>query len=86
MDLGIRATQRVNGATTSKDNPNCKLSTERLEIPVNYQLTTVNGSDTYAILRYDGAPTSEPTTPQPGDTLLPGLIPFQEFRMKVSHI
>ena len=42
---------------------------------------TVNGTDTYAVLHYSGAPDTEPTTPQLAGP--PDDEAFQEFNLKV---
>lgn len=43
---------------------------------------SVNGTDVYAVLRYVGASSAEPSTPQP-TVLPPGGVAFQEFNLKV---
>ena len=42
----------------------------------------VNGTDTFAVFHYEGAPDGEPTAPQPTG-LAPGGVEFQEYRMIV---
>lgn len=45
-------------------------------------LLIVNGTDTFAVLHYEGASDAEPTAPQPTG-LAPGGIEFEEYQMKV---
>lgn len=81
--IGISATQTVRGATTSSDNPNCMSCLKTIHVLLFPWLTTipVNGTDTFAVLHYDGASDAEPTSSQ---IFSSGPVLFEEFQMAVS--